>query len=81
MKVKIKTFASLKEICGFTEKEFIVSDGITVSEIVKELCGSHAGLEKRRESLLFAVNEEYCRADTILADNDVLAIFPPVSGG
>ena len=81
MKIKIRTFASLREVCGFTEKELIVSEGITVSEIIKELSRNCAEFAKRKDTLLFAVNEEYCRIDRVLNENDVLAIFPPVSGG
>ncbi|HRZ28206.1 MAG TPA: MoaD/ThiS family protein [Spirochaetota bacterium] len=81
MKIKIKTFASLREICGFSEKDFIVSEGITVADIIRDICGNFQGFEKRKDSLLFAINEEYCGKDAVLSDNDVLAIFPPVSGG
>jgi molybdopterin synthase catalytic subunit len=30
---------------------------------------------------LFAVNQEYATPDTLLKENDELAVFPPVSGG
>ncbi|HOO72599.1 MAG TPA: MoaD/ThiS family protein [Spirochaetota bacterium] len=81
MKIKIRTFASLREVCGFTEKELIVSEGIAVSEIIKELCRNCPEFAKRKDTLLFAVNEEYCGLDRVLNENDVLVIFPPVSGG
>lgn len=81
MKIRIRTFASLKEICGFSEKDFIVSEGLTVSDLFRELCRNYKGFEKKQESLLFAVNDEYCGKEAVLSDNDVLAIFPPVSGG
>ena len=81
MKIKIKTFAHIKELCGFEEKELIVSQGISVADVVMELVKRHKGLDGKKDSLLFAINEEYCTQDRHLSDNDVLAIFPPVSGG
>ena len=38
-------------------------------------------LERFGRSLLFAVNQEYATPDTLLKENDELAVFPPVSGG
>jgi len=81
MKIKIKIFASLKDICGFNEKELIVSDSIKVNEIVDLFIKSNHGLSEKKDNLLIAVNEEYCGPDMILKDGDILAIFPPVSGG
>lgn len=81
MKIKIKTFAHLKDLCGFDEKELLVSEGITVSDILKELCKCHQGFKDYTDSFLFAINEEYCTPDKRLSENDILAIFPPVSGG
>jgi molybdopterin synthase catalytic subunit len=38
-------------------------------------------LDRFGRSLLFAVNQEYARADREVQDGDELAVFPPVSGG
>lgn len=81
MKIKIKTFAHLKELCGFEERELLVSEGITVSDVLTMLSKSYQGFNNSTSSLLCAINEEYCGIDKTLSDNDVLAIFPPVSGG
>jgi len=81
MKIKIKVFATIKDICGFDEKELIVSDSIKVNEVIDLFIKSHEELSHKKDILLLAVNEEYCSRDTILKDSDTLAIFPPVSGG
>jgi molybdopterin converting factor subunit 1 len=81
MKIKIKVFASIKDICGFNEKELIVSEAIKVNEIVDLFIKSNHGLSEKKDSFLIAVNEEYCTMDMMLKDGDILAIFPPVSGG
>lgn len=81
MKIKVKAFASVREAVGFEEKELTVSEGITVKDIIHQLRKSYSPLDKFNGSLLFAINEEYCREAAELSDEDTLAIFPPVSGG
>lgn len=79
MKIRIKAFASARESFGFEEKELIVSEDIRVRSVVEQL--KKNGGNGINPSLLFAINEQYCDADATLSDGDVLAIFPPVSGG
>lgn len=81
MKIKIKVFATLKDICGFEEKELIVSDSIKVNEVFELFIKCNKKLADKKDSLLVAVNEEYSLMDKTLNDGDTLAIFPPVSGG
>jgi molybdopterin converting factor subunit 1 len=81
MKINIKTFASVSDICGFKEREITIDTGSTVSDAVAMLVKNFNSLEKLSDKLLFAVNEEYCDKLRILNENDILAIFPQVSGG
>jgi len=81
MKITVKLFAGIKDLCGFSEKELIVSEGITIENVLEELSKNFCSLNGARETLLYAVNGEYRKVKTVLADNDILAIFPPVSGG
>lgn len=81
MRIKIKVFASIRDICGFNEKELIVSDSIRVNEVIDLFIKGNQELSDKKDNLLIAVNEEYCRMDRTLDDGDTLAIFPPVSGG
>ena len=81
MIIQIKTFASVYDICGFADKEVELPSGNTVADVVRILMDEHGELKEINDDLLFAVNEEYCTGNQKLAHNDVLAIFPPVSGG
>lgn len=81
MRVKVKLFASFRDICGFNEKELIVSDSIKVAEIVDVLIKSNSELASKKETLLVAVNQEYCDLEQVLQEGDTVALFPPVSGG
>lgn len=79
--IRLKLFASIKDICGFSEKEIIYDSPVTVSLLVNELSEEYPGLQAKKDSLLIAVNEDYAGLDTKLTDGDTVAIFPPVSGG
>ncbi len=81
MKIRIKAFASVKELVGFEEKDLIVSDGISIAEVIDLLAKNYTDLNPHRDELLYAKNEEYCSSDDRLDENDTLAIFPQVSGG
>ena len=81
MIIRIKTFSSVKDLLGFNNKEIIVQDAISVGEMFNRLSEDVTEVKLLRDKLLFAVNEEYCNDSRILQDNDLLAIFPPVSGG
>ena len=81
MKIRIKAFANVKDAFGFEEKDLTVSEGITVKDVIEQFKKIYRPLNEFNGSLLFAVNEEYCDENTTLADEDTLAIFPPVSGG
>ena len=81
MKVKILTFASIKDICGFDERDIDIPKEIVLSELMNKLSKEFPDLNNMTGSMLFAKNEEYCTLETILKDGDTLAIFPPVSGG
>ncbi len=81
MKITVRTFSKIKEICGFEEREFIVSEGISISNVMKELHKCYKGLNSYQDEFLFAINENYCDMNSQLNENDILAIFPPVSGG
>jgi len=81
MRIKIKVFASIRDICGFNEKELIVSDSIKVNDVIDLFIKGNKELSEKKDTLLTAVNEEYCNMNRTLEDGDTLAIFPPVSGG
>ncbi len=81
MKIKIKAFASVKDLCGFSEREFDLPERTTAGDAVRRVAQECGDITAGLDSLLLAVNEEYCRGDRVLAENDVLALFPPVSGG
>jgi molybdopterin synthase sulfur carrier subunit len=81
MKIRIKAFATVKDICGFDEKDITINDDISVNEMLNLLEKDHPSLRESRGKLLYAINDEYVNEEVFLNDSDILAIFPPVSGG
>jgi len=81
--MKIRYFAWIVEITK-TENEFIDSEKIkNLEELKIFIIKKYPDLKKHFENgiLRFAVNEEYIVQNISLTNDDVIAIFPPVSGG
>ncbi len=81
MKIQILAFAQLKTDLGFSQKEYItdvdvLSLGDLAQKIFAEQNQSVCGGEIR-----LALNEEFADPNTLLKNNDVVALIPPVSGG
>lgn len=81
MKVRVRCFASIREIVGTYELVVDVPEGSTLNQLLYELCGQFPRLQGLRGSLLFSVNREYASSDTTLTAGDEIALIPPVSGG
>jgi molybdopterin converting factor small subunit len=81
MNITVKTFASVSDICGFREKVYAVPEGSSVSAVLDIIVSENPGLGRLKTRLLSAVNEEHSPGTRLLSGNDVVAFFPPVSGG
>jgi len=79
MKIKIKLFASCREIAGTNELELQAKKGETVSGIMAALRQRFPRLSLA--DIMVAVNQEFAPSDYILKDGDEIALLPPVSGG
>jgi len=72
--VRVRLFAGLRERAGWSERE--LEDVARVADVWPAL-----DLGAEPQGLLYAVNKEYADANRELADGDVVALIPPVSGG
>ena len=79
MRVKVRFFASVREIIGAREITAEFPDGTTVGGLWRSHVASHPRLARLR--MAFAVNHEYAGTDRVLSDGDEVAVIPPVSGG
>ncbi|MEW5819801.1 MAG: MoaD/ThiS family protein [Cyanobacteriota bacterium] len=74
MIIKIKLFATLQNN-RFEINNFECSTETTVAEIINML-----NIPERDIAIIF-INNKHAEFNTILKNNDTLALFPPVGGG
>lgn len=79
--VKIRLFASLKEIVGSNEILLKINDGDTIADIKESMFSKYPVLSSLKFPLIYAVNHKIANDSTILSYQDEIAMFPPVSGG
>ena len=81
IKINVLFFGAARDVVDQNPLSLSVEGTATVSRAFQQLVERFGGLERFGRSLLFAVNQEYATRETVLHENDELAIFPPVSGG
>jgi molybdopterin synthase catalytic subunit len=81
MEIKVLLFATLRQMAGWKERTLEVGEGASLGDVLSKLTAEHPALDLQKRTIYAAVNEAYAQRETILQPNDVVAIFPPVSGG
>jgi len=81
LKIKVRFFASLKEIAGQSETIMDVPEDISCEHILQHLKENIPALSEILESSLVAVNGTYVQKENFVTAEDEVAIMPPVSGG
>ncbi|MEW6206977.1 MAG: molybdenum cofactor biosynthesis protein MoaE [Acidobacteriota bacterium] len=81
IKITALLFGQAREIAGRQSIALEIDTPATVASAFAAIKSIHPKLGGMERSLMFAVNEEYASPSQTLADDDQLAILPPVSGG
>ncbi|HBC68804.1 MAG TPA: molybdopterin converting factor subunit 1 [Sutterella sp.] len=82
MKLTVKYFALLREAVGVSEEAFDVPQtSLTVSDLMKCAGERHPEAFASLKRIRAAVNESMVPMSAALKDGDVVAFFPPVTGG
>lgn len=79
--IRVIFFGAARDAVDANPLELSLDSPATVSSAFQSLVARFSQLERFGRSILFAVNQEYATPDTLLQENDELAVFPPVSGG
>ncbi len=77
--VKVKLFASSRELVGESEVRISLTDQTTVGNLRKKIVEMYPALSKIM--FVVAVNHKVSDNSTIINNSDEVAILPPVSGG
>jgi molybdopterin synthase sulfur carrier subunit len=80
MKIEILYFSQIKDKLN-KSSEFLDFSGKTVEHLIDFLTQKYPDTKDILEKSMIAVNEEYANKETVLKENDKIAIIPPVSGG
>lgn len=81
MKINIRLFATLKDRAGTNALSLELPDSANVETLLAVLATQVPALAPSLKTVLVAVNNVYAFPDQLLAPDDELALFPPVSGG
>ena len=79
--VTVKLFATLRQQAGWAEQLMRVPSGSTLGTLMTMITEATPDLKLSRRAVYAAVNQSYSQMDRVLHEGDVVAIFPPVSGG
>ncbi|MCC7241605.1 MAG: molybdopterin converting factor subunit 1 [Acidobacteria bacterium] len=81
MHVTVRLFARLRDLTGQGELVRDLPQEATVAGVWQGLVREFPGLAAYEPSLSCAVNAEYAKFRTPVAEGDEVAFLPPVSGG
>ncbi len=79
--ITVLLFGAAADQAGTRQTELPVDDGATLGDLWTALTDRYPGLTPMRDTLAFAVNGEYARAEYKVSPGDEVAVLPPVSGG
>ncbi len=79
--VTVLFFAAAADLVGAECLPHAISEPRTLWELQQLLFERYPALAARADFLMWAVNEQYAAAQTILQAGDTIACIPPVSGG
>jgi molybdopterin converting factor subunit 1 len=80
MDINILAFGIARDIVGKTTFSFKTTEGVTVAQLKQQLLEKYPRFINLA-SLMIAVNTEYGQEDTIISEDDEIALIPPVAGG
>ena len=81
MQVRVLYLGMLREVAGHANEVVALAENTRLSDLFAQLQHRIPKLGDFRGSIALAVNYEYSGGETLLHDNDEVALIPPVSGG
>ena len=83
--ITVLYFARLREAFGMATEQIALPAGVRDLASLRELLRSRGGawVEELADGkpVRAAVNQDMARGETLIADGDEIAFFPPVTGG
>jgi len=80
VRVRVRYYASFRDMTGKSEEWLEVPEGTTVQGIREHVRGLYEKIAKK-DQVLVALNGSFTSLDRLIEEGDDVAFFPPVSGG
>jgi molybdopterin converting factor subunit 1 len=81
MRVNVLLFGRLHELAGARQLACEVAPPATVAAVWRAVAERHPGVAPYAGSVSAAVNADFARMTTAVAEGDEVAFLPPVAGG
>lgn len=81
MNIRIRYFASFREITGLNEELLTLHEGASAGDVRALLLSRYPRLQPFMQRSVCAVNRKYVPAETTLHEDDEVVFIPPVGGG
>lgn len=81
MRIRVLFFGVLRDVTGLSEDSIEIPDGGRAAAIFEQYSARFPRLGEMSQSIVLAVNQNFCPPSAPLSDGDELAFLPPVSGG
>jgi sulfur-carrier protein len=81
MKIRLRYFASIRDIVGQSDELLTLADTARVEDVRTLLSARDPRLEPIMVRSVNAVNHRYVKAETVLHEGDELVFIPPTGGG
>lgn len=81
IKITVKLFAILKDVVTKKEIRLVIPQGATISVLKHKIIQEYPSLNSFSNIFIFSVNHTVATNDTVIDENDEVALLPPVSGG
>ncbi len=81
MQIRIRYFASFRDVMGVSEESLSTNEGATISTVRQLLQQREPRVRPLMERSLLALNAAYVSTETELHEGDELVFIPPMGGG
>lgn len=79
--VTVLFFAAAKDAAGMEQLRLEVSQSLSLVQLQQRVLQLVPALQPLQSLLLWAVNNQYAVPAQVIKSGDIVACFPPVSGG
>lgn len=79
--VHLRLFANARDVIGMSSVDMVVPVGTDIETLKNLILEKYQIPEKKFSGLIFSRNHVFVEKTTVLADQDEIGVFPPVSGG